>query len=413
MVILSWRAVCRVRRETIVIAERRKRAVLQRAPRAPAAGELTAGPSSSAVRPAGRCGGVRAAPSSARPSRRRGLDLVAERIDVAVRLGPPPSGDLVRVRLMTPAQGRREGVAAPAALALAAPAARRVALLLGRDDAALAALREALALARVLGAADAQHHLERHLGVPRRLAAERREARVVADLPLALVEARRAEVEDVALGRAQRTAARGGGRARAPVGPPPGGRLPLRLRGRVAAARVGHARQRDDLGHGLRLQPAMRSSVLAAATRSARLQRSSALAAAAWRGVQHSNASDLVAATARTHAGGHVQSLPISISDEMRPEGDKYAAQGSGSGRASVLQAARSQLGLKCRSERCWSERERAANSVHDEAMSASSSSSRCRRLPAPVLQLLQPPAGEAAAAAGGGQPKGRNGRSN
>ena len=101
------------------------------------------------------------------------------------------------------------------------------------------------------------------------------------------------------------------------------------------------------------------------------------------------------------------------ISDEMRPEGDKYAAQGSGSGRASVLQAARSQLGLKCRSERCWSERERAASSVHDEAMSASSSSSRCRRLPAPVLQLLQPPAGEAAAAAGGGQPKGRNGRSN
>ena len=86
---------------------------------------------------------------------------------------------------------------------------------------------------------------------------------------------------------------------------------------------------------------------------------------------------------------------------------------GSGSGRASVLQAARSQLGLKCRSERMLGARERTAKGVHDEAMSASSSSSRCRRLPAPVLQLLQPPAGEAAAAAGGGQPKGRNERSN
>ncbi|CAH0365189.1 unnamed protein product, partial [Pelagomonas calceolata] len=205
----------------------------------------------------------------------------------------------------------REGVAAPAALALAAPAARRVALLLGRDDAALAALREALALARVLGAADAQHHLERHLGVPRRLAAERREARVVADLPLALVEARRAEVEDVALGRAQRQRRGGRGRARAPVRFPPRGRLPLRLRGGVAAARVGHARQRDDLGHGLRLQPAMRSSVLAAATRSARLQLATRLQLQPGEESSTSNASDLVAATARTHAGGHVQSLPL------------------------------------------------------------------------------------------------------
>ena len=101
------------------------------------------------------------------------------------------------------------------------------------------------------------------------------------------------------------------------------------------------------------------------------------------------------------------------ISDEMRPEGDKYAQPRAQAQAGLVSYRPLGQLGLKCRSERCWSERERAANSVHDEAMSASSSSSRCRRLPAPVLQLLQPPAGEAAAAAGGGQPKGRNGRSN
>ena len=42
-----------------------------------------------------------------------------------------------------------------------------------------------------------------------------------------------------------------------------------------------------------------------------------AFAATAWRGVQH-NASDLVAATARTHAGGHVQSLPLYDKRQMR-----------------------------------------------------------------------------------------------
>ena len=82
----------------------------------------------------------------------------------------------------------------------------------------------ALALARVLGAADAQHHLERHLGVPRRLAAERREARVVADLPLALVEARRAEVGRRAWPRAATAAP--GRRPRAGPGRAAAGRAP-------------------------------------------------------------------------------------------------------------------------------------------------------------------------------------------
>ena len=118
------------------------------------------------------------------------------------------------------ARRRRAGPAAPAAPPRAASR-----FSLGATTPLSAALREALALARVLGAADAQHHLERHHGVPRRLAAERREARVVADLPLALVEARRAEVEDVALGRAQRQR-RAGRRPRAGPGRAAAGRAP-------------------------------------------------------------------------------------------------------------------------------------------------------------------------------------------